>query len=129
MKGQQHQQFISEDVAQECRRRLLMMKQEIMNRFRTARQNYAQTEHAKGDEIDQTVAQQEEHSFLVNQERLRNQLLEIEMALGRIEQGIFGVCEETEEKIETDRLLAVPWTRLSIEGAELREAMNRKYAR
>jgi DnaK suppressor protein len=60
---------------------------------------------------------------------MRTQLLEIEMALSRMEQGTFGVCEETEEVIEADRLLAIPWTRLSIEGAELREAVSRKFAR
>jgi len=55
--------------------------------------------------------------------------MEIEMALGRIENGTYGICEETEEPIETDRLLAIPWTRLSIEGAELRESLGRRYAR
>lgn len=121
-------QIIAIETLKECRRRLQMQKAEIMNRFRTAQQNFRQTEH-RGDEIDQTVAQQEEHSFLVNQDRLQNQLLEIELALARIEQGTFGICEETDEIIETPRLLAVPWTRLSIEGAELREAMNRRFAR
>ena len=121
-------QMVSEEIKKECRKRLLNMKQEILNRFRSAQQSFSQTERT-GDEIDLTVAQQEEHSFLVNQERLRHQMLEVEMALARIEQGSFGICEETEEAIEEDRLLAIPWTRLSIEGAELREAMNRKYAR
>ena len=51
------------------------------------------------------------------------------MALARIEQGTFGVCEETEEVIESERLLAIPWTRLSIEGAEIREAVSRRFAR
>lgn len=124
MKGQK----ISEETLRECRRKLLSMKQEILNRFKVAQQNFNMTEHT-GDEIDQTVAQQEEHSFLVNQERLRHQMLEVEMALSRIELGTYGLCEETEEPIEEDRLLAIPWTRLSIEGAELREAMTRKYAR
>lgn len=119
---------INESVTQECRKKLLTMKQEILNRFKVAQMNFSQTERT-GDEIDQTVAQQEEHSFLVNQERLRNQALEVEMALARIEQGVFGICEETEELIETERLLAIPWTRLSIEGAEIREAMDRRYAR
>jgi DnaK suppressor protein len=121
-------QMVSDEIRKECRKRLLNMKQEILNRFRSAQQSFAQTERT-GDEIDLTVAQQEEHSFLVNQERLRHQMLEVEMALARIEQGTFGFCEETEEMIEEERLLAIPWTRLSIEGAELREAMNRKYAR
>jgi DnaK suppressor protein len=62
-------------------------------------------------------------------DRLRSQLFEIESALGRIESGAFGFCEETEEPIEIERLRAIPWTRLSIEGAELRESVNRRYAR
>lgn len=119
---------ISENLMMECRRKLLMAKQDVLNRFRTAQRELVHTEKG-GDEADQSVAHIEEHSFLVSQARMRNQLLEIEMALGRIEQGTFGICEETEEVIEADRLLAIPWTRLSIEGAELREAVSRRFAR
>ncbi len=70
-----------------------------------------------------------ESEFLSMHERLRKQLMEIELALGRIEKGSYGVCEETDEPIEADRLLAIPWTRLSIEGAEIRESIRRRYAR
>ena len=70
-----------------------------------------------------------EAEFLNRHERMRNQLMEIEAALGRIENGSFGVCEETEEAIEPERLRAIPWTRLSIEGAEIRESMNKRFAR
>lgn len=129
MTGKGQSTRISSETVKECRQKLVRMKQEILNRFKIAQQNFSMTEHSTGDEIDQTVAQQEEHSFLVNQERLRHQMLEVEMALARIEQGTYGMCEETEEPIEEERLLAIPWTRLSIEGAELREAMTRKYAR
>ena len=55
--------------------------------------------------------------------------MEIEMALGRIERGSYGICEETEEPIELERLLTIPWTRLSIEGAEIRESIRKRYAR
>lgn len=119
---------ISEQIVSECRRKLLTSKQDILNRFRTAQREFVHTEKS-GDEGDVSVAHIAEHSFLVSQERMRNQLMEIEMALARIEQGTFGFCEETEEPIEADRLLAIPWTRLSIEGAEMREAVGRKYAR
>jgi DnaK suppressor protein len=37
--------------------------------------------------------------------------------------------KKTEESIEPDRLKAIPWTRLSIEGAEIRESLNKRYAR
>jgi DnaK suppressor protein len=119
---------ISENLVIECRKKLISTKQDLLNRFRSAQRELVHSEKG-GDEADQSVAHIEEHSFLISQERMRNQLMEIEMALGRIEQGTFGVCEETEEIIEADRLLAIPWTRLSIEGAELREAVQRKFAR
>lgn len=123
---------LSQAILQECRQKLLSMKQELLNRSRAAALQFSQSQSMRstsGDEIDQTVAQLEEHTFLVSQDRLRDQLLEIETALARMERGTFGICEETEEPIELERLLAIPWTRLSIEGAELREAMSRKYAR
>lgn len=119
---------ISENLVMECRRKLLIAKQDVLNRFRTAQRELVHAEKG-GDEADQSVAHIAEHSFLVAQERMRNQLVEIEMALARIEQGTYGICEETEEVIEAERLLAIPWTRLSIEGAELREAVGRKFAR
>lgn len=119
---------ISESLVMECRRKLLTAKQDVLNRFRTAQRELVHSERG-GDEADQSVAHIEEHSFLISQARMRNQLVEIEMALARIEQGTFGICEETEEVIESDRLLAIPWTRLSIEGAEMREAVSRKFAR
>ncbi|MCM0605892.1 MAG: TraR/DksA C4-type zinc finger protein [Xanthomonadaceae bacterium] len=56
------------------------------------------------------------------------QLREIDLALERIEQGTYGICEETEEEIEADRLMAIPWTRVSFEGAEIRETNQRRYA-
>lgn len=119
---------ISESLVMECKRKLLIAKQDVLNRFRTAQRELVHYDKG-GDEADQSVAHIEEHAFLISQERMRNQLMEIEMALARIEQGTFGICEETEEVIEADRLLAIPWTRLSIEGAELREAVGRRFAR
>lgn len=121
-------QVISKEFIQECRQTLLKLKMDLLNRVKNAQVQFVLQEKS-GDEIDQTVAQLEENSFLINQERLRAQILEIEFALGRIDQGTFGICEETEELIEIERLRAIPWTRLSIEGAEIREAMNRRYAR
>jgi DnaK suppressor protein len=119
---------LNESVISQCRQKLLKQKQDILNRFRAARTEYTSTEKS-GDEADQSVAHIEEHAFLVSQERMRNQLYEVENALARIESGVFGICEETQEPIEIERLLAIPWTRLSIEGAEMREAVQKKYAR
>jgi DnaK suppressor protein len=119
----------SQSIILECRKRLLMMKEEILNRVRSSQLELAASDKMSGDEADQSSALLAENHLLADQERLRARLLEIEYALSRIDSGRYGVCEETQEPIEVERLLAIPYTRLSIEGAELREAMIRKFAR
>lgn len=119
---------ISENLIKECRSKLLQTKAEILNRVREAR-SHLDNEDRGGDEADQTVRVLAEAEFLNMHDRLRHQLMEIESALSRIENGSYGHCEETEELIEPERLRAIPWTRLSIEGAEIRESMNKRYAR
>lgn len=119
---------ISEKLVKECKAKLLQSKMELLNRVKEAKSNF-DNEDRGGDEADQTVRVLAEQEFLNMTDRLRNQLMEIESALARIENGSFGFCEETEEVIEPERLKAIPWTRLSIEGAELRESVNRRFAR
>jgi DnaK suppressor protein len=121
---------VNKSLLEKCKRQLIETKTEILNRVRDVRKDLGSSEDGKsGDEGDQTTKALAEREVLTLNERLRSQLVEIEMALVRIEQGTYGICEETEEMIEADRLLAIPWTRLSIEGAEMRESMNRRYAR
>ena len=119
---------ISKTLVEECKKKLLMSKEELLNRVRNIRQNL-HTEEKGGDEADQTARVLNERDVLGQYDRIRKQLFEIEQALARIENGTYGVCEETAEPIERARLLAIPWTRLSIEGAEIRESLSRKYAR
>lgn len=119
---------ITEDLIFECKSKLLTAKSELLNRVKDARGKLDQFERG-GDEADQTMRILAEQEVMTLTDRLRQQLLEIESALGRIESGSFGYCEETEEPIEVERLRAIPWTRLSIEGAEIRESVDRRYAR
>jgi DnaK suppressor protein len=119
---------ISEKLVKECRAKLVQTKTELLNRVKEAKSNFDNGDRG-GDEADQTVRVLAEQEFLNMTDRLRSQLMEIESALARIENGSFGLCEETEEFIEPERLKAIPWTRLSIEGAELRESVNRRFAR
>lgn len=119
---------LSVTLVDECRSRLLAAKAEALNRLSQNRMDYASRDD-RGDEIDQTMRTLAENQFLSVQNRLRMRLMEIESALARIESGTFGLCEETAEFIEAERLLAIPWTRLSIEGAEMREALKSRFVR
>ncbi len=114
---------LNEDFIKDCRRKLIETRTELLNRLRSAHAEFCTRESFAGDEVDQSVNALEEHTFLVNQERMRFQILEIDQALSRIETGRYGICEETDEPIELERLKTIPWTRLSIEGAEIREQL------
>jgi DnaK suppressor protein len=120
---------LSQKLIEECRATLLGTKEEILNRVREGKQGLLHGSEKSGDEADQTARILQESEFVATQERLRTQLLEIEMALARIADGTYGICDETEETIEAERLRAIPWTRLSIEGAEIRESIAKRYAK
>lgn len=113
----------------ECRGRLLEMKMELLNRSRSAVREFEARDRGGSEEGDMTMSILAENDFLSSQERMKERLLDIETALARIERGNYGVCEETDEPIEIERLRALPYTRLSIEGAEIRESLHKRFAR
>lgn len=115
---------LSPKTLQECKERLLSEKEEILNTLKVNGKP-PESEDTVGDFGDQNVRAIHEHQWLLFQNRLRKQLLEVESALYRLESGEYGICEETEQFIETERLLTLPWTRLSLEGAKLRESLQR----
>lgn len=122
------QEGLSKNVIELCREKLIQQKSDLLNQFHNQKSLFSEREF-RGDEVDMSSSMLQENQMLASQGRIRSMLLEIEHALIRIENGQFGICEETEEMIEEDRLLAIPWTRLSIEGAEMREASQNQRAR
>ena len=114
---------LSADFIKNCKIELIEKKQNLLNVFRESHMEFKLNSSEKGgDEMDQTTRIMAEKDALQKQKRIRELLLEIESALYRIERGCYGICEETHEPIEVERLMLLPWTRLSIEGAEIREA-------
>lgn len=119
---------VSRELIGECKNLLLNAKEDILNRVQSTKQSLNFVSERGGDEGDQTVRALAESEMLGMHDRLRSRLMEVEYALARIEAGTFGYCEETEEPIEEERLKALPWTRLSIEGAEIRESLRKRFA-
>ncbi len=119
---------VPEKILTLCREKLIATKSDLLNRIRDNYHEY-RSRDTGGDETDQAVDVLAERQFLINKDRLRFQLLEIEIALAKMERGIYGVCEETDEPIEVERLLSLPWTRLSVEGAEIREDLSKRRAK
>ncbi|MEK7642008.1 MAG: TraR/DksA C4-type zinc finger protein [Patescibacteria group bacterium] len=71
-----------------------------------------EVDSADENEVADKLEELEENSGIVSQ--LDKQLMEINDALTRIENGTYGTCETCGEPIETDRLEANPSARVSI---------------
>ena len=69
-----------------------------------------------------------ENQARIKSVRIKGQLIEINIALDKIFNNKFGLCEHLDEPIETERLRAVPWTRYSLEGAEILEGNRKKFS-
>jgi len=54
-------------------------------------------------------------------ENKQSLLREIDDALGRTQDGAYGICEATKRRITKTRLRAIPWARYRIEYAKKRE--------
>lgn len=57
-------------------------------------------------------------------EREQGLFQEIEAALGRIQEGEYGICESCGEDIPERRLQALPWARFCVKCAERRQALS-----
>ena len=110
--------YYDEKFLEQQKELLLQMKQETLNKLAS------QTEDLQVSP-DQTVEDGDQAQTYLNQnvsfglrERDMIRLREIEAALFRIDDGSYGICEETDEPIGKKRLQKMPWTRLSIGAAE-----------
>ena len=71
-----------------------------------------------GDFYDHASEDRQRELALTLSNRERSKLHQIDDALKRIESGEYGFCEVTGEKIREERLIALPFTKLSIEAQE-----------
>lgn len=77
------------------------------------------------DEVDRSSFEEEMQRMqlvLDGKNRLKFEVIE---ALKRVNDGSYGLCEETEEPIGYKRLAATPWSRFSLEAQQDMEARRR----
>ena len=75
------------------------------------------TSRARMDDLGEAASEDCESSIaLVSSIATQDILVQAIDAIGRIENGTFGICEITGEPIEDERLQAIPWTRYSLRG-------------
>ena len=113
----------SKKTAEELYKKLISKKAEVQNRPYASRYALSLLGVEKGgDQADQVNRLQEETQYTEHIQRNSLLLEKVVMALTRMETGKYGICEQTGDVIELNRLQSLPWTTLSIEGAEIKES-------
>ncbi len=103
---------------------LLKEKQVLLDSAHETTENLQENE-ATPDWTDRATIEEEHALELRVRDRERKLMKKIDQALGRIEDGSYGWCEETGEPIGIPRLLARPTATLCIEAQERHEAIER----
>ena len=80
------------------------------------------TNTRQGDLADQASGTNEVHIQLKVKQTDAKILQAIEEALGRMEQGTYGICRDCADPIAAARLNAIPWTRVCITCKEKQHA-------
>ena len=109
------------------RKRLLDWKDEILRQTREtlAILHEDSTQHA--DLADRATSETDRATELRTRDRQRKLIAKIDAALGRIEDGSYGYCEDTGEPIGLKRLDARPIATLSVEAQERHERREKVY--
>ena len=108
------------------RDRLAKMRDELLENAASTGANLRENELV-ADPADRATDEEEHALELRVRDRERKLIKKIEEALGRIEEGEYGWCEETGDPIGIGRLLARPTATLSIDAQERRERTQKLY--
>ena len=121
------EEFMNERQRDYFRRKLLAWKEEIL---RESRETLAalQTESENHPDLADRASSETDRAIeLRARDRQRKLIAKIDSALQRIDEGVYGYCEETGEPISLKRLDARPIATLSVEAQERHERRERVY--
>ncbi|MBV9995017.1 MAG: RNA polymerase-binding protein DksA [Caulobacteraceae bacterium] len=117
--------FMNERQLEYFRHKLLTWKEEILKGSReTVTHLQSETENHP-DLADRASSETDRALELRTRDRQRKLISKIDDALRRIEEGVYGFCEETGEPIGLARLEARPIATLSLEAQERHERRER----
>jgi DnaK suppressor protein len=119
--------FMSDRQRDYFRTRLLTWKNEILSETRITLQTLQEENVNHPDFADRASSETDRAIELRARDRQRKLISKINAALQRIEDNIYGYCEETGEPISLKRLEARPIATLSVEAQERHEKREKFY--
>jgi len=107
------------------RKKLLEWRDELVAESQETLEHLREEPFREADLVD-LASLETDHGFeLRTRDRYRKLIYKIDSALGRIEEGSYGYCEETGKPIGLKRLEARPVATLCVEAQERRERKER----
>ncbi len=119
--------FMNERQRDYFRRKLLAWKDEILRESRETLVALQSENENHPDIADRASSETDRAIELRSRDRQRKLISKIDSALQRIEEGVYGFCEETGEPISLKRLDARPIATLSVEAQERHERREKVY--
>lgn len=121
------EEYMNPVMLEYFRQKLLNWKKSLINQSKDTLDDLKQGGLNQPDQIDRASLETDKALELRTRDRARKLISKIDEAIKRIEDGVYGYCEETGEPIGVDRLEVRPVATLSIEAQERHERMEKTY--
>jgi len=112
------EEYMNPQQLEYFRQKLLSWRQELIDESQETINNLRGEVRDVGDEAERASRETENSLELRTRDRYRKLLGKIDQALGRIDDGSYGYCEETGEEIGLARLNARPIATLCLDAQE-----------
>lgn len=126
-KPSEDEPFMCDRQREYFRRKLLSWKEDILHESRETLAALQNENENHPDLADRASSETDRAIELRARDRQRKLIAKIDAALGRLDDGTYGYCEETGEPISLKRLDARPIATLSIEAQERHERREKVY--
>lgn len=119
--------FMNERQREYFRNKLNEWREDILKESKETLAHLQEESQNHPDLADRASSETDRSIELRARDRQRKLIAKIDSALGRIEDGSYGYCEDTGEPISLKRLEARPIATLSIEAQEAHERREKVY--
>ncbi len=126
-KPSKDEEYMNEMQLEYFRQKLLNWKKSLIGQSKDTLEDLRQGGLNQPDQIDRASLESDKALELRTRDRARKLISKIDDALKRIEDGVYGYCEETGDPIGIDRLEVRPVATLSLEAQERHERMEKTY--
>jgi len=103
----------------DVKKQLLTLREEYTRRIDAIEvETHHKKEPVEKDFAEQATQSENDDVLAALDDEAQTMVMQIDAALGRIEQGSYGVCSACHEPIQPERLKAVPFVEMCISCAE-----------